>query len=113
MRAAIYARYSSEACSPTSIPDQIASCRRLAEKRGIEVLEDHIYHDDAVSGARNDRSSLAAPITAGPDGQFDAVLVDDLARRICLTKEAKRFRQAVLEVVDRTLARADNIDTSD
>src|SRR3989304_109803 len=48
MKAAIYARYSSEACSPTSIPDQIASCRRLAAKRGIEVLEDHIYHDDAI-----------------------------------------------------------------
>ena len=42
MRAAIYARYSSEACSPTSITDQIASCRRLAEKRGIEVLQGHI-----------------------------------------------------------------------
>src|SRR3972149_959872 len=80
MRAAIYARYSSEACSPTSIADQIASCRRLAENRGIEVLDDHIYHDDAVSGARNDRSSLTALITAAQDGQFDAVLVDDLSR---------------------------------
>ena len=49
MRAAIYARYSSEACSPTSIADQITSCRSLAARRGIEVLEDHVYHDDAVS----------------------------------------------------------------
>src|SRR4030067_1289949 len=80
IKAPIYPRYSPEACSPTSIADQIASCRRLAEKRGIEVLEDHIYHDDAVSGARNDRSSLTALITAAQDGQVDAVLVEDLLR---------------------------------
>jgi DNA invertase Pin-like site-specific DNA recombinase len=113
MRAAIYARYSSEACSPTSIPDQIASCRRLAEKRGIEVLEDHIYHDDAVSGARNDRSSLTALITAGQDGQFDAVLVDDLSRLSrsnLMTLHTVALFSSLGIVI---LSAADNIDTSD
>ncbi|MGB5198239.1 MAG: recombinase family protein [Candidatus Deferrimicrobium sp.] len=113
MRAAIYARYSSEACSPTSIPDQIASCRRLAEKRGIEVLEDHIYHDDAVSGARNDRSSLTALITAGQDGQFDAVLVDDLSR-LSRSNLMTLHTVALFDSLGITiLSAADNIDTSD
>ena len=113
MRAAIYARYSSEACSPTSIPDQIASCRRLAEKRGIEVLEDHIYHDDAVSGARNDRSSLTALITAGQDGQFDAVLIDDLSRLSrsnLMTLHTVALFESIGIVI---ITSGDNIDTSD
>ena len=113
MRAAIYARYSSEACSPTSIADQIASCRRLAEKRGIEVLEDHIYHDDAVSGARNDRSSLTALITAAQDGQFDAFLVDDLSR-LSRSNLMTLHTVALFESLGITiLSAADNIDTSD
>ena len=113
MRAAIYARYSSEACSPTSIPDQIASCRRLAEKRGIEVLEDHIYHDDAVSGARNDRSSLTALITAGQDGQFDTVLIDDLSRLSrsnLMTLHTVALFESIGIVI---ITSGDNIDTSD
>ena len=113
MRAAIYARYSSEACSPTSIPDQIASCRRLAEKRGIEVLEDHIYHDDAVSGARNDRSSLTALITAGQDGQFDTVLIDDLSRLSrsnLMTLHTVALFESIGVVI---ITSGDNIDTSD
>ena len=113
MRAAIYARYSSEACSPTSITDQIASCRRLAEKRGIEVLEDHIYHDDAVSGARNDRSSLTALITAGQDGQFDTVLIDDLSRLSrsnLMTLHTVALFESIGIVI---ITSGDNIDTSD
>jgi len=42
MRAAIYARYSSENQRPESIEDQITACRRLASQRGFSVLEDHI-----------------------------------------------------------------------
>jgi site-specific DNA recombinase len=113
MKAAIYARYSSEACSPTSITDQIASCRRLAERRGIEVLENHIYHDDAVSGARNDRSSLTALITAAQDGQFEAVLVDDLSR-LSRSNLMTLHTVALFESLGITiLSAADNIDTSD
>ena len=52
MRAAIYARYSSENQRPESIEDQIGSCRGFAGERGFAVLEDHIYTDVAASGAR-------------------------------------------------------------
>jgi len=65
MRAAIYARYSSENQRPESIEDQVAACRRLAGQRGFSVLEDHIYADQAQSGARRDRQGLSA-VTAPP-----------------------------------------------
>jgi site-specific DNA recombinase len=80
MRAAIYARYSSENQRPESIEDQIASCRRLATARGYSVEDEHIYADVAASGAREDRAGLAALRRAASERVFDVALVDDLSR---------------------------------
>ena len=41
MRAAIYARYSSE--SQRQERNQIFTCRRLAREKGFTVLDNHIY----------------------------------------------------------------------
>ena len=78
MRAAVYARYSSENQRPESIEDQIAACRRLARDRAFAILEDHIHSDQAQSGARRDRLGLSALIAAANSRQFDIVLVDAL-----------------------------------
>src|SRR3989337_838597 len=80
MRAAIYARYSSENQRPESIEDQISACRRLAAQREFTVLDDHLYRDQAQSGARRDRHGLASLLAAAQERQFDLVLVDDLSR---------------------------------
>ncbi len=80
MRAAVYARYSSENQRPESIDDQVAACRRLAAEQGLTVLDGHIYSDQALSGARSDREGLSALVEAARAGQFEAVLVDDLSR---------------------------------
>ncbi len=80
MRAAIYARYSSENQRPESIEDQVAACRRLAAQRGFTILDEHIYTDQAQSGARRDRHGLATLLTAAQSDQFQVLLVDDLSR---------------------------------
>jgi site-specific DNA recombinase len=80
MAAAIYARYSSENQRPESIDDQVSACRKLAKKRSLTIPDEHIYADQAQSGARSDRPSLAALMAAAHAGEFDAVLVDDLSR---------------------------------
>src|SRR3972149_8435056 len=80
MRAAIYARYSSENQRPESLEDQITACRRLAMQREFTVLGEHIYADRAESGARRDRHGLASLLAAAQGRQFDLVLVDDLSR---------------------------------
>ena len=80
MLAAIYARYSSENQRPESIEDQVAACRRLAGQRGFSIVEDHVYSDQAQSGARKDRPGLAGLLSAAERGQFQVVLVDDLSR---------------------------------
>jgi site-specific DNA recombinase len=80
MRAAIYARYSSENQRPESIEDQVSACRRLAAEQGLTALEDHIYTDQAQSGARSDREGLNALVEAARADQFEVVVVDDLSR---------------------------------
>ncbi len=80
MRAAVYARYSSENQREQSIEDQIRVCRGFAARDGISVLENHIYFDEAQSGSVRSRPGLEALKRAAEDKQFDAVLVDDSSR---------------------------------
>ena len=80
MRAAIYARYSSENQRPESIDDQVSSCRKLAAQRAFTVDDSLVFSDEATSGARSDRKGLAALLVASEAKRFDVVLVDDLSR---------------------------------
>ena len=81
MAAAVYARYSSENQRPESIDDQISECRKVAGQRSIVISDDHIFSDQAQSGARSDRPALAALTAAAQRDEFDVVFVDDLSRR--------------------------------
>ena len=51
MEAAIYAGYSSENQSEKSIDDQIRVCKNYCEEHEITVTDEHIYIDEAISGA--------------------------------------------------------------
>lgn len=51
MRVAIYACYSSEMQSDTSIHDQVQLCRARARREGWNVVA--VYHDAAISGPGN------------------------------------------------------------
>ena len=113
MRAAIYARYSSENQRPESIEDQISSCRKLAKDRQYAVDQAHIYTDAAASGAREDRPGLAALRAASVDGGFRVLLVDDLSRLarntllLLSVLEELRFHGV------RVLSVSDGLDTDD
>jgi site-specific DNA recombinase len=82
MRAAIYARYSSDLQRDTSLEDQIAVARRYASERGWTVLKDHIYTDAGISGASiQNRPSVQRLLAAAREPKpFDVVLVDDSSR---------------------------------
>jgi site-specific DNA recombinase len=113
MRGAVYARYSSENQRPESIADQVSACRRFADQHGHTVLDDHIYADAALSGARKDRPNLKALTEAASGGAFDIVLVDDLSRLardnyLMLTVMAELEFEGV-----RVISVADGIDSGD
>jgi site-specific DNA recombinase len=78
MRAAIYARYSSENQREASIDDQVEICRRYAAQHGIEVLT--VFDDKAISGSNRNRPGFQALLTAARKRQFDLVLVEALDR---------------------------------
>ena len=82
LRCAVYARFSSEKQSPLSIGDQVRKCREYAEQRGWSVLDCHVYSDEAVSGATDDRRGLRRMLAAATSEEkpFDAVLCDDTSR---------------------------------
>ena len=75
MRAAIYARYSTELQSDKSIDDQVALCRRFAKQNGHEVVE--VYSDAAKSGAfMVNREGIQRLMHDARDKKFDVVIVE-------------------------------------
>ena len=78
MRAAIYARYSTELQSSASITDQVRICRRLAGERGWTVVE--VFSDEAISGATHLRPGFQAMQQAAMAGRFDVLVAEALDR---------------------------------
>jgi site-specific DNA recombinase len=80
LRCAIYARYSSDRQSASSIGDQVRKCREYARSRGWEVLDGHLYSDEAISGTTTERAGLKQLMAAALAKPFDVVLIDDTSR---------------------------------
>ena len=78
MRAALYARYSTDKQREASIEDQARNCRRIAEREGWQLGK--IYQDQAMSGSRVDRTSYQAMLADAKARKFDVLLVDDISR---------------------------------
>jgi site-specific DNA recombinase len=91
-RCAIYARYSSDLQSPTSIDDQVQLCRAYADRQGWVIIT--TFHDAALSGfgveQRPGYQQLVAAAGASPPG-FDTILVEDLSRLTRDTGELLRL----------------------
>lgn len=79
MRAAIYARFSTDLQSDRSVEDQVALCRAHAERLGLTVTD--VFADRAASGASiHGRPDYQRLIGLALAGQFDAILTEDLDR---------------------------------
>jgi len=78
MKAALYARYSSDNQRDASIEDQIRLCKERAEQEGYTII--HCYTDHAVSGASLMRPGIQALITDSMQGKFDVVISEALDR---------------------------------
>ena len=78
MRAAIYARYSSDMQRTASIEDQARNCRRRAEAEGWKIVA--TFSDAAISGSDSNRPQYQAMQAAAERGDFEVLLLDDLSR---------------------------------
>jgi site-specific DNA recombinase len=80
VRAACYAKFSSDKQSPLSIDDQVRKCREYAQRQGWEILDEHIYSDAGISGATAQRDGLKQLLAAAKAKSFQVVLIDDTSR---------------------------------
>ncbi len=79
MRAAIYARFSSDLQDIRSINDQVALARKYAEGRGLSVFK--CYDDAAISGASTvNRPGLQRLIRDAEGKHFDVIVTESLDR---------------------------------
>jgi site-specific DNA recombinase len=113
MRCAIYARFSNERQSPTSIADQIRKCREYAERMGWVVIEDHIYTDEAVSGTSMERGGLKRLLecATSPHHAFDCILVDDTSRLSRRLADALNIYDRLAFIGVRVVAVSQGVDT--
>lgn len=79
IRAAVYARFSSDLQSDRSIEDQIALCREVAKREGMAVVQ--TFQDRAISGASIvNRRGFQAMMNAARARQFDVILAENVDR---------------------------------
>ena len=79
MRAALYARFSTDNQNPTSVEDQLALCRRYAEQIGARVVGE--FGDAGISGtAMGNRPQVRALLDFARGGDCDVVITEHLDR---------------------------------
>ena len=104
MRAVIYARYSTELQSASSIDDQVRLCRERLERDGHELVK--VYSDRAVSGATLIRPGVQLLMQDASRGGLNLVYAEALDRISRDQEDAAGFfkRMVFAEVTIVTLA---------
>ena len=78
MKAAIYARYSSDKQREASLEDQIRLCEERTAREGWKLAQ--TYTDQAISGASLIRPGIQALMNDAMAGKFDVILAESLDR---------------------------------
>lgn len=78
MRAALYARYSTDMQRAASIADQLHACRRLAAQLGARVVAE--FSDAAISGQTMARPGFQDLMAAAERGELDLVIAEHTDR---------------------------------
>lgn len=110
MRAALYARYSSDTQRETSLEDQIRLCRQEAERRSCTVVA--VWTDAELSGQLTKRRpGLQEMLGAAKRREFDVLIVDDASRLSRDSGEGQRLFKRLEFAGVGLVARSDGIDT--
>lgn len=78
MKAALYARYSTDRQSEASLADQLRVCQRLAERHGFEVVAE--FTDAAISGGTAQRPGYQRMLEAARRREFGVIVAEDTSR---------------------------------
>ena len=78
MKAALYARFSTDKQSDNSIADQFRVCERLTERHEFRVV--NRFSDAAISGGTIHRPGYQAMLDAARRHEFDVIVAEDCSR---------------------------------
>jgi site-specific DNA recombinase len=78
VKAAIYARYSTDMQREQSLDDQFRVCERIAERHGFTVVAR--YKDAAISGGTTQRPGYQSILTDARAKKFDVIVAEDTSR---------------------------------
>jgi site-specific DNA recombinase len=78
VKAALYARYSTDMQRDASIDDQFRECDRVARTAGFDVVAR--FEDKGISGGTADRPGYQALLSATRRGEFSVIVVEDISR---------------------------------
>src|SRR5688572_25209298 len=95
MKAALYARFSTDKQTDVSIEDQLRVSERCAQGHGFMVVER--FSDAAISGGTAQRPGYQQMLKAGRQRKFDAIVTEDLKR---LWREQAEQWRAIKELYD-------------
>jgi site-specific DNA recombinase len=78
MKAALYARFSTEKQRDASVDDQFRECERVARAAGLEVVAR--FDEKATSWGTHTRPGYQALLTAARRRDFDVIVTEDISR---------------------------------
>lgn len=78
MKAALYARFSTDKQREESIDDQYRACERVASAQGFEVVRK--FADAGISGGTSERPAYRALLASARAGEFGAIVTEDISR---------------------------------
>lgn len=78
MRAALYARFSTDKQRDTSIDDQMRECERVARAAGLEVVAR--FQDKGISGGTAARPGYQALLAGARRREFEVIVTEDISR---------------------------------
>ncbi len=78
MRAALYARFSTDKQRDTSIDDQMRECERVARAAGLEVVAQ--FEDKGISGGTAARPGYQALLAGARRREFEVIVTEDISR---------------------------------
>ncbi len=111
-RVGIYARYSSDLQSETSIDDQARRAREIVARNGGDPTKARVFPDSAISGASRARPGLDALLAAVDAGEIDIVITEDVSRLARDMEDAAHIFKHLQYAGVPLISISDGIDTS-
>ncbi len=95
IRAAIYARFSTDKQRDASIEDQFRECERIGKAAGLQVVAR--FADKGISGGTASRPGYQALLSVAREREFDVIVAEDFSR---LWRNRSEYGQRSSELED-------------